>query len=331
MNKWQRILTVLLVAQLALIAFVFWPRPVASSGESPLLAGLKTDQIASLAITDDQGVTTRLAKQGEAWVAPDAGAYPVEAAKVTPVLDKLVALKTGRPIAQSPQSHAQLQVGDNKFVRKLEITKADGTTQTVYLGSTAGGQSVHVRLGGQNDVYLANGLNTWEVDSNLLNWINPIYLSVNAADITGFTLKNRNGEFTLTKDAQDAWQLAGLNPGETLDEIKVTDLVNTLSSLRMTKPLGKTEDPAWGFAAPNAIVTIQVKNGDQIKPVTLAIGSQDPADKSYVAKSSESPYYVRVAEFSAQELVQRDRAGFLPATPMPAVTPAPAPTATPVP
>lgn len=325
MNKWQRLLTGLLVAQLALIVFVFWPRPAVSSGGQSLLADLTVDQITGLAITDEQGSVTHLAKQGDSWIAPEAGAYPADAAKITPVLDKLLALETGRLIAQTPQSHAQLQVADDKFARKIELTKADGATQTLFLGSPAGGQSVHARLGGQNEVYLGSGLATWEVDASLLSWINPVYLSLNASDVAGLTLRNQNGEFILTKDAQAAWQMEGLESGEKLDQAKVTTLINALASIRMTEPLGKTEDPAWGMASPNAVATIQVKSGDQVRPVTLTVGAQDPDDKSYVVKSSDSEYYVRVAEFSLQDIVERDRAGFLSAPPAPAASPTPAP------
>ena len=325
MNKLQRILIVVLGLQLALGVFVFWPRPAASGASQALLGDLKAGDITGLAITDDTGVSTKLVKSGDSWNAPDAGAYPADAAKITPVLDKLVGIKAGKPIAQTPASQVQLQVADSKFVRKVELTKADGTAQTVYLGTSGGSQAVHVRLGGKNEVYLASGLATWEISGDLLSWINPVYLSVNAADITSFTLKNQQGEFVLTKDAQGAWQLAGLESGEMLDSNKATSLVNSVTSLRMTKPLGKTEDAAWGLAQPSATVTLQVKSGDQAKTITLAAGAKDATDNSYVVKSSESEYYVRVAEFSVKELVSRDRAGFLPATP----TPAPAPAATP--
>jgi hypothetical protein len=141
-----RILTVVLVVQLALGVFVFWPRPAASSTGQPLLSDLKPEEITGLTITDDKGVTTKLAKSGDSWIAPDAGAYPADATKITPVLDKLIGIKTGKLIAQTAASQTQLQVADNKYVRQLEITKADGTSQTVYLGSPGGGQAVHVRL-----------------------------------------------------------------------------------------------------------------------------------------------------------------------------------------
>jgi hypothetical protein len=99
----------------------------------------------------------------------------------------------------------------------------------------------------------------------------------------------------------------------------------------MTKPLGQTEDPAWGLKAPAAVVTMQVKSGDQAKTVNLTVGAQDATDKSYVVKSSESPYYVRVAEATVQELVSQDKAGFLTATPTPAASAAPSLAGTPAP
>jgi hypothetical protein len=331
MTTFQRILIIALIAQMALITFVFWPRPAVNSTGEPLLGALKTSDVTGMTITDDKGVSTKLVKQGDSWVAPDAANYPVDASKVTPVLDKLVAIKAGQAIAKTVASQGQLQVADNKFVRKIDLTKADGSTQTVYLGSQAGGSSVHARLAGKNEVYLANGPATWEANADLLSWINPVYLGVNASDVTGLSLKNKNGEFALTKDAQGQWQLAGLGSGETLDANKATALVIAATSIRMTKPLGKTEDPAWGLEQPTAVVTMQVKSGDQTKPVTLTIGSQDAADTSYVVKSSESEYYVRVADTSVQDFVSRDKAAFLAAAPAPQSSPAPAFGATPTP
>ncbi len=297
---------------------------MAGSTGAPLLGGLKASDITGMTITDDQGVSTRLVRQGDGWIAPDAANYPADAAKISPALEKLVAMKAGQPVATTAASHAQLQVADNKFLRKVDLAKADGSTVTLYLGSAAGGgQSVHTRLGGKNEVYLTQGPATWETNADLLSWINPVYLSVNAADVTTLRLKNKNGEFTLTKDAQGQWQLAGLAGGETLDANKAAGLVNAATSIRMTAPLGKTEDPAWGLQQPSAVITLQVKTGDQVKPVTLTIGSLDENAKSYVVKSSESDYFVRVGDFSVQDLVSADKAAFLTATPAPAVLPAP--------
>ena len=84
-----------------------------------------------------------------------------------------------------------------------------------------------------------------------------------------------------------------------------------MTSLRMTRPLGKTDDPAYGLAQPAALLTLKAKSGDGQKVYTLAVGAKDAADSSYVVKLSDSPYYVRVAEFSVKDLVEKKRDGFL--------------------
>ncbi len=322
LSRLQQILIGVLVLQLALAAFVLWPRPAAGGGGEPLLPGIATGDITGLTITGETGAPPiRLAKQGEAWIAPDAGDFPVDATKVSPVLDKLVAIKTGRLVAQTPASHAQLQVAADAFARRVEIATAAGT-QTLYLGSSAGGSSIHVRLDGQDNVYLAGGLSTWEVSAELLSWVNPVYVAINSSDVTGFTLENRNGEFAFVKDAQGNWTLTGLAANEVTNSNNVVSQVDLFTGLRMTQPLGKTDDPAYRMTAPSAVVTLHYKSGEEDKTTTVTIGAQDPADRAYYVKSSDSPYYVKVAEYSVATLVERGRADFLQGTPTPAPTPA---------
>jgi hypothetical protein len=81
----------------------------------------------------------------------------------------------------------------------------------------------------------------------------------------------------------------------------------------MTAPLGKEEQAAYGMATPNAVATVETAT----KTYTLQVGAQDPDDNSYVVISSESPYYVRVSEYSVQALVQNTRADFIEAPPTP--------------
>ncbi len=326
MTKLQRILIGILAVQLVLAAFVFWPRQAVEVGK-PLLDVAAAD-VTALTIQDDQGKSVTLTKAGDNWVASSAAGYPADAAKITPVIDKLVAINTGRLVGETTASHAQLQVADAKFVRKIDVQTAAGA-KTLYLGSSAGSNTTHVRLAGQNQVYLAGDLATWSVAADLTSWIDPVYFSVTAADVTGFALKNAHGEFVFTKDASGLWTLGGLAAGEALDTNKVTSLVNQFASLRLTKVLGTADDAAYGLSQPGATVTVQAKSGDQTKTYTLTIGAKDATDNSYAVKSSESAYYVGVAESGVKDLVERTRELFMQPTPTaqpagPAVTtPAP--------
>ena len=330
MNRLHRILIALLVIQLVLGGIAFWPRsaPASAVGE-PLLKDIAAEDIVGLTIHDDTDVSielSRVAGSGEAgWGLVDAEAYPVDGSKVTPLLDKLLAIKQSRLVTTTSASHKRLQVATNDFLRKIDLKTTDGKTRTLFLGSSAGMQAIHVRLEGEDEVYQAGDLAVWDFGTGPTAWIDPVYLSVNQAGVTEMTLRNANGEWTFSKDADGNWTMQGLAPDETLNSNNVVGLLSRVSSVRMKRPLGKSETPDYGMAQPNAVVTLKVKETDQLISQTLTIGAKDEGDQSYVVKSSRSDYYVSIAEATAMDLVERTRDEFLqpPPTPMPEATPSP--------
>jgi hypothetical protein len=89
----------------------------------------------------------------------------------------------------------------------------------------------------------------------------------------------------------------------------------------MTAPIGKEEQASFGIDQPQATVTLKTKDGDQEKTYVLRIGAKDPDDSSYVASSSESPYFVRVAEFTGNNFIDKTREDFLELPPTPVLVP----------
>jgi hypothetical protein len=323
MTRLQRILIGILVAQLALAAFVFWPRPSAVSAGKPLLSDIKADDITSLTLRDDKGTTIKLARSaaGQPWVLPDAGDYPADAAKITPVLTKLAALTTDRLVAQTVGSQKQLQVAADAFQRRIDLGTTGGANRTLFLGTPAGGQASHVRVDGQNNVYVAADLVSWELSADPASWIDTAYVKVTPADLVGFTLANANGQVNFTKDDNGAWQMDGLAAGEKLDSNQLTTVMNRLAVLRMVRPLGTAESADYGLAQPAALATLEVKSGDATKMLTVAVGAKDAADNTHTVKSSDSLYYVRVAEYDVKDLVEKKREGFLMVSPAPTTAP----------
>ena len=325
MTRLQSILVGILVAQLALAAFVFWPRPSTGSAGKLLLSDIKADEITSLTVRDDKGASIKLARQApnQAWVLPDAGNFPADATKITPVLAKLAALTTDRLVAQTVGSQKQLQVAADAFQRRIDIGTAGGATRTLFLGSPAGGQASHVRVDGQDNVYVAGDLASSQLNADSASWIDPTYLKVAAADVVGFVLANANGQFSFTKDDKGAWQMDGLAGGAKLDPNQLTSVIDRVAALRLVRPLGTTDSADYGLAQPAALVTLKLKNGDAAKTLTLAVGAKDATDGAYTVKSSDSPYFVKVAQYDVQDLVDKKREGFLVVSPTPTPTPAP--------
>lgn len=317
----NQILAAALILQLALVAAVFWPRPASGAQSAPLLAGLDVDQVVCVTIHDEQGAHIVLAKQAGSWVLPEAGEYPCTEDQVPGLLDKIAALKADRLVAQTEASHKRLQVGDQDFARLIELELADGTVRKLYLGSSPSYGATHVRAEGQEQVYLTSDLSTADASARAADWIDTLYVSVPQDQVVSLALDNANGHFEFTKGDDDQWTMAGLAPDETLSQNNVTSLVSRVASVRMLRPLSTQVQPDYGMDEPQAVVTITSRDEEgATKTYILQVGTQSGEDNSYVLKSSESPYYVQVAEYTVQDWVEKTYDDFieLPPTPTPA-------------
>ncbi|MGC9467984.1 MAG: DUF4340 domain-containing protein [Anaerolineae bacterium] len=316
MKRHQQILLGVLVVQVILTAVVFWPREAAVSSGELLFPELTTDDIVALTVIDNAGEEITLRKVDGTWVLPDGGNYPVKESTITPVLEKIVALDTATLVARTESSHKALQVSDDTFQRRLDIETAEGERHTIFVGSAPRYTATHFRVAGQPETYLTSGLSTWELNPAASGWIDTAYTDVDAETLTSVVLENGQGVVTLVKDGEN-WTLADLAEDETIATTKTNAIVRNATGLSMMRPLGKTEEEAYGMASPNAVVTLEAEDGGTY---VLMIGAIDPADNSYVAKYSESPYYVRVQEFNVKAMVENSREDFLtvPATPTPA-------------
>lgn len=318
MKRYQQILAGLLIVQIIVAVVTFWPKPAVTAEGEPVFPDLKSEDIVALTITDDQDKTISLRNVDGAWVLPDAGNYPAQASKVTPVLEKITKLNTGNLVARTEVSQKPLRVTGDDYLRRVDFETADGATHTVYLGTAPRYTATHFRVAGQVETYLTSELSTWELNTTASGWIDPTYVTIDKTTLSEIVLENANGTFTLVKNG-DTWTLADLAEGDVVAQGKVDDVVNKATQITMQEPLGTTEEAAYGFDAPRATVTLKTADGGV---TTLRVGGQLAETKNYIVKSSESPYYVVVAEFSVKSLVEDAYADFI-QQPTPTPTPAP--------
>jgi len=315
-KRHNQILAGILVIQVLLSVVVFWPRSTSAVESEPLFPDLESDDIVALTITDAEDNTIALRQVTGNWVLPNADNYPAQEDNITTVLDKIAGLTTDRLVTRTDASHKQLQVAPDDFVRRIEFEGADGTRQTLYLGSSPSYGATHFRLDGQSETYLTSDITTWETNATASSWIDTTYVNIPQADVITMTLENANGTFVFTKDEEGNWTMDGLTADETLAETRLTATVRQAVFVNMTEPLGREARAAYGMDAPNAVATVETAD----KVATLRVGALDADTNTYVVISSESPYYVRVAEYLVQNLVGNTRDDFIemPATPTPA-------------
>jgi hypothetical protein len=316
MNRGNQVLAGLLVLQAVLALVVLWPRQPAIAAGEPLLPGLEADQVSGLTVRDGSGETVRLVRRGDAWVLADAGDYPVTVGTVPDLLAKIAALETGRLVAETPDSHLRLEVAGERYLSRVELESQDGSVRAIYVGSSPSYGAAHVRVEGEDDVYLVSDLSSQDVGTGLSTWIDTSYFAVPSDQIVAATLENQNGVLEFVKGGQE-WTLAGLDEDETASNSEISSLITRATSVRMLRPLGKEEKDEYGTQDPSARLVLHARSSEGTETTyTLLVGAQD-VDGSYVLKASESPYYVQVSEFAAQDWVQKGRKNFLELPPTP--------------
>ena len=322
-----QILIGVVVVQALLIAVVYWPRGGTSeeAGE-PLLPDIR-EKAERITIEDSEGNALTLAKENGEWVLPDADNFPVESGKAGEFLDKVGGIVKKQLIARTKKSHKQLKVAESDFERKASI-EADGKTQTLYIGSAVGARSAHTRLGGENETYVADDLSSWQAGTDISSWIDSEYFKVDKDAVQTISLKNDEGEIVFERGEDNAWTIKGLRSDETLDDAKMSTLLNRLSPMRMTKPLGKEEKPEYGLSDPAAVIALEVavETGEpheeepSEKPAeaemktetrTIRIGRKAEDEENYAAQSSESLYYVELSRWSAGDFTTWKMSDFL--------------------
>lgn len=331
MDRRNQLLSVLLIIQVALVAFFFWPNKNSNAAVGALITGVKGADITDVKIQDDKK-TVHLAKADGKWVLPDNGNYPVNEVQVSDFISKVLKIDTSRLVANTASSYKRLKVDDKDFVRRVDLKTSDGKTQTVLIGTSPNVRATNVRTADKSAVYLTGSVTGTDINTDLASWVNATYFSANEPDIKAIAFTNAKGKFDFTRTITGTWTLAGLAKGEQFNQNNFSTRLTRLTSVSMTEPLGKEAKPEYGLSKPSATITVTVQpSGTTPTKTIFVVGAKDTTSNSYVVKSSASEYYVRVASFSLDSFVDDDRTQFLvaPPTPAPALTPATTPTAKP--
>jgi len=319
MSRGNQILAAILVAQLVLIVFSFWPRSAETTGGDLLLGKIETDRIVRMTVYDLAEGQIQLSKVSADWVLPEADNFPCKADVVSSVLDKLTSLQSDRMVTETKASHKRLQVAEDSYVRLVELVQEDGTVYALYIGSSPSYGAIHVRVKGQDQVYLVSGLSSADVSVQPANWIDTAYLTLQQDQVVYASLENGNGQFDFTRDsAQDDWTMSELAADEFLEQSAVTSLLSQVSSVRMVRPLGKQEQQEYGLDEPSAVLVVHTRDeNDELSEYQLYVGTQDTKANTYIVKSSESPYYVEVAAYVVEGWIAKTREDFLVLPPTP--------------
>lgn len=214
-----RILAAVLVLQLALTAYLYWPRETATAVNGPLIATLSADTVDRVTIRADEDAVT-LTRDGDGWRL-DSG-LPADGAKARSLLQALTGSDPGYPIARSEAAAKRFEVAEDDYQRRIELGAGEHSA-VVYLGSSPAFRKVHARAEGSEAVHVLD-FNSYDAPSSEASWLDRGLLAVRNIE------RIRAGDLNLTL-GEDAWTTAD---GEAVDAEAAESLVQALASLRVT-------------------------------------------------------------------------------------------------
>lgn len=276
MNKVNRILGVVLGIQVLLFVVVHLGSQSTSIGKlSPVVKDFDTGKVTRVQVFDSTATVASksddskkkgdtpaivLVKHGDKWTLANYHDYPVEGSKVSDLLDKISGMQARGAVAHGTARARQLDVADDSYQRKVVLT-AGGHDLTLYIGSSAGGRMVSVRLAGKDTIYGVSGVSAYGVGVDPTSWVDPEYFKVEDKDIASFDVVNQSGTFSFTHGEGDDWTVAvngaPLAPakGKEIDTDAIKKVVREIGTIRMAEP----GDPARKIETPLATVTVRMK------------------------------------------------------------------------
>lgn len=178
MSRLNKLLLLLLVTQLALIAYVYRPNRLSGPPTVHFFADTEANQVVALTIGDGKQSLT-LEKADGKWHLGAPPHYPVAVKKVEGLVKKLLALRSSRLVTHTASSHQRLKVAADDYIRKLTISLQGGGSKELLLGTAPNYKTIHVRSPENDDVYLVKDLADWEAAVDPEDWWAHNYLGWN--------------------------------------------------------------------------------------------------------------------------------------------------------
>lgn len=303
MTRLHQGLALALVAQAGLAAMTW--RTTVGSEPTPLHAVFAVDPstVTAFAVTgrstaDKIAVPVKLEKQGEGWVISSAHGFPADTTKVTELLDKVKDIQARDPIATRAAAHRDLEVADDTFTRKLELT-VGADVRALFLGASKG-QVVNVRIPGTDDVFAARGLTAYTLPDAARRFWKPEYVDLKADDLSTWTLTNPNGTATLHR-ADGQWSMPDLPPGHSLVTAEVDALARMLLTVRIADVAGTAATPDMGLDGSTVVRWTREVDG-QSEAGGYVVGAL--VDGKRYLKADDRPWIVQVADSGIKRAVE---------------------------
>ncbi len=318
MNRINTALVALLVAQVAWIALSRLGADEAVGFERALVvADLVAEEILAVDIASgDESVRLERRSPDADWTVASADGWRADGEKVDRTLGEVLGLETADLIATSEDHHVDLQVADGEYERRLSLTSASGTKEVVF-GTAASGSGVHVRRGGETDVFAARDFSTWKLGTAPNSWIDRTYLELPRDRVGEVVIEA--AERWVFRRVEDAWTVAvGDAEPVAAKQAGVDSILGKLERLTLSEVVGTT-DPAPADGQVRVVASLTGGPDGPARAVTLRLvpkpAEPDPdadpdaepkAPERWLLRADSQTHTVEVGRWAVRPLVELD-------------------------
>lgn len=309
MRKRIQFLALLLAVQLLLAVGLFLPgTPLdrSASASGPLL-GFEEASVDRIGIEGPEEAKVTLAKRDGQWQVEGDDPFPADGQRVEELLERLAKLQGGDVVGTTDGARARFKVDETSFERRITLAAGDTTLAILYGGTSPALRRLHVRVGGENEVWIAE-LAAHDIPVQAKDWRDTTLLAIPrpeiaAIEIDGLRIERAprtEGTEEDADEAKPAWVATGPDDDAELDQEAADKLARALADLRFDDVLGREAKPEYGLDEP--VLRLAVTRGDG-ESVEYRLGKAADREE-YTLKVSTRPEYFRVAGWTARSLVE---------------------------
>jgi hypothetical protein len=281
-----RSLALLLLAQLALTAYLYWPRDGEQAAAERLAENLTVAAVESVTISDGESAVT-LERVGDDWRSEDG--LPADGGRVATLLGALLAEAPGYAIADSASAARRFRVAADDFERRVDLIAQDRSAR-VYLGSSPSFRKIHARRDGDDAVFVI-ALNSYDAPSAAASWLDRGLAALSG--VVRMAIDGREYQFEAQR-----WVATGISAdsAEAIEDA-VGALLQVLAGLQVTG-LATADDAALA-SAENRVLALTATT-ESAEAVTLSLFASE--DRYFLRSSAFEPLF-SISSYDAQQLL----------------------------
>ena len=282
-----RILSIILIAQIALAVFV-------NMGGDSLGAFKSEEKLLSLALADLDKISIEqpekdpliLEKKNDTWQIPSYFNAPVAKKKLEDFAKNLFKNNKSYPVSKTKIAAKKLKLSKDDFERRLTFFSSGAEKAKLYLGTSPSFKKAHARLDGDDQSYSIE-FGSYEADPKASNWFDKDLLKLEQNKISRVVFK----DFQFVRDGEEL-KVEGLAEGEETDSVKVIELVGSAVYIKVQEILGTEKKEEFNADAPE--ITFSLEHQDKGE-ITYNL-SKPKEGSHYILKVSTLPYYFKVGK-----------------------------------